>query len=60
MNLSYFFNTKRNACNARCKVCKKTGMNPNLLGKFIVVKNDYTKVICTGCQTIIDTKELKL
>jgi hypothetical protein len=57
MPLFCCFNTKPRACNAHCKVCKKSGQTPNILGKFVIIENDSEKVICTGCKNVFTKEE---
>ena len=48
-------NTKRSGCNYNCKICKKSGKTPNMLGKFTVIDNN--NVLCSGCKNIFTKKE---
>lgn len=57
MPLFCCFNRERVASNARCEVCKKTAIPPNILGKFVVLENDKTNIICTGCKTVLEKKK---
>ncbi len=57
----HFFNKPRQPCNYHCKVCKKTGMTPNSLGKFVVVQEEGKAIIkCTGCKSQFSRDELNL
>lgn len=52
-----FFSTKRKACNYYCKICRKTGETPNILGRFII-QRDTKKIFCTGCKDEFTKEEL--
>lgn len=49
MPQSVCLDTKRNACNANCNVCKKTGATP---GKCVVTDNN--KLVC---KPVVDKKK---
>ena len=45
---SHLFKIKeRNGVNYHCPVCKSSGKNPNLVGKFIEINKEHFK--CNGC-----------
>ena len=52
-----FFSTKRQACNYYCKICRKTGNTPNILGRFIIQHLTNT-ILCTGCKNEFTKEEL--
>ena len=49
---------ERNGVNYNCPVCKNSGKNPNLVGKFIEI-NEY-QFKCNGCNSIFNKKSVYL
>jgi hypothetical protein len=43
-------NTENNTCNYDCPICKQSGKEPNINGKFFLI-NDL-ECQCNGCNTI--------
>jgi len=51
------FSRKIQACNYDCKMCRKTGHAPNMLGKF-VYDDEHKIIICTGCRNKFTREEI--
>ena len=51
-----FLHTKKRPCNYHCKVCKKSGLEPNVLGKFVIME-DNIHIRCTGCNSKFTKQE---
>ena len=49
---------ERNGVNYHCPVCKSSGKNPNLVGKFIEINEQQFK--CNGCNSIFNKKSVYL
>ncbi len=52
MGSRFSYSTNPNACNYYCPVCKISGKEPNLAGRFFLISE--TQCQCNGCNNIFD------